>query len=230
MSLARNLLRDQTGAVLVEVTVVITIVFIFVLGSVDFLYAFFQWNLANKAVQVGGRIAAVSDPVASGLQNFSNPSVLTSLPDPGQAMPYAFSVVCDGGAQTCTCTGSDGNVGGTGCTTVTYSTASMNRIVYGRGDTALGCGNATNLYSAGMCDVFGSQLTRANVKITYRQTGLGFVGRPGGPAPTITVELQNMPFTFFFLGGLMGFTNINIPALATAITGEDLCSGVPGSC
>ena len=59
------------------------------------------------------------------------------------------------------------------------------------------------------------------------QTGMGFAGRLGGPVPTITVSLQNLPFQFFFLGGLMRFVNIpNIPASVT-ITGEDLSTSYP---
>ena len=67
MSFRRYFARDQAGSVLVETTVLIPIVFVFLLGAVDFLMAFYQWNLATKAVQVGARIAVVSDPVADGL-------------------------------------------------------------------------------------------------------------------------------------------------------------------
>jgi uncharacterized membrane protein len=52
-------------------------------------------------------------------------------------------------------------------------------------------------------------------------------GRPGGPVPTITVELQGLNFHFFFLGGLMGFGDIVIPSMRTTITGEDLSSNAP---
>ena len=65
--------------------------------------------------------------------------------------------------------------------------------------------------------------------IEYRQTGLGYAGRPGGPVPTITVRLQGIPFEFHFLGGLLGFANIQIPATTTTITGEDLCFNSPGA-
>jgi len=67
------------------------------------------------------------------------------------------------------------------------------------------------------------------VQIVYAQTGLGYAGRSGGPVPTITVSIQNLPFQFFFLGGLLGFGNINMPGLQTTITGEDLCSAAPGT-
>ena len=100
----------------------------------------------------------------------------------------------------------------------------MNTIVFGRG--SLSCTDATSFYTAGMCDVF-ARITPANVVIVYAQTGLGFADRPGGPVPTITVSLQNLNFQFFFLGGLMGFSNIAVPGMTTTITGEDLSSSAP---
>src|SRR5439155_12772422 len=60
---ASNLVVDERGAVLVEVTVVMTIMLVFLLGAIEFLFVFYQRNAAAKAVQVGSRIAAVSDPV-----------------------------------------------------------------------------------------------------------------------------------------------------------------------
>jgi hypothetical protein len=65
------------------------------------------------------------------------------------------------------------------------------------------------------------------VVVVYAQTGLGFAGRPGGPVPTITLSLHHLPFQFFFLSGLMGFNNVQIPALTTSITGEDMSSTAP---
>jgi hypothetical protein len=81
-----------------------------------------------------------------------------------------------------------------------------------------------------MCDIF-SKITPANVRIVYTQpaapAGLGFAGRPGGPVPTIKISLQNIPFRFFFLGGLLGFRNIQIPGATTTMTSEDLYSCSP---
>ena len=95
--------RDNNGSVLVEATIMIVIMFVFVLGSIDFLFAFYQRNAATKAAQVGARIAAVSDPVAQGLNGLSAGVVSTSL-RPGSAMP-SFTVTCDGGTATCSCNG-----------------------------------------------------------------------------------------------------------------------------
>jgi Flp pilus assembly protein TadG len=205
---------DQAGNVLVETTVMIPILFTFLLGGVDFLNAFLQWSAAAKAVEVGARIAAVSDPVASGLNSIPT-SALSSTVHLGDPMP-AFTVTCDGGAMACTCT--SGSCTGMGA----YSAAAMNLIVYGRNGNSA-CGAATSEYFAGMCNMFWPILPEY-VTVVYSQTGLGFAGRTAGPVPTITVSLNagasKLPFQFYFLP----FAQINIPTVATTITGEALSS------
>jgi hypothetical protein len=215
--LLRQSLRDHDGSVLVEVTVVMTIMLVFILGSIDFLFAFYQWNAAAKAVEIGARIAAVSDPVAAGLNKLSLAVVSAAVP-PGGAMPY-FRITCDGATASCTCNtvGACPGVGG-------YDDAAMRTLVFGRGH--LSCTEAASVYDAGMCGIF-SRVRPENVIVTYTQTGLGYAGRPGGPVPTITISIQNLPFQFFFLGGIRGFNNILIPALTTSITAEDLSSRAP---
>lgn len=204
---------DETGAVFAEFAILLPLVVTIVCGSVDFLYAFYQWNAAAKAVEVGARIAAVSDPVASGLNNLANQAVFNGA-TPGAAVP-SFTVTC--GAGSCSCTGTCSGMAGN-----SYSVAAMDRIIFGRGSAA--CGDASSYYTTGMCDVLTS-ISPANVVIVYKQTGLGYAGRPGGPLPTITVSLQDMQFHFFFLSALLG-VHIAMPAMTTTITAEDLCSGV----
>lgn len=208
----RALWHEESGAVFAEFAILLPLVVTIVCGSIDFLYAFYQWNAAAKAVEVGARIAAVSDPVAIDLNNLSNQAVLSGL-IPGAALP-SFTVICK--EEICSCTGTC-----TGVTGNSFNTAAMNRIVFGRGSAS--CGDATSYYATGMCDVL-SSITADNVVIMYSQTGLGYAGRPGGPVPTITVSLQNMHFQFFFLSALLG-VNIAMPAMTTTITAEDLCTG-----
>src|SRR5262249_19839132 len=106
-----RLLRDQSGSVLVETTMVIALVLIAVLGSVDFLYAVYQWNAAAKAVEMGARIAAVSNPVANGLNALST-AVLSSSLSLGGTMP-TFTVTCNaGGNGSCSCSGTCTGVSG----------------------------------------------------------------------------------------------------------------------
>jgi hypothetical protein len=213
---AKYFLRDQRGSVMVEVTIMLSITLILVLGAIDFLLLFYQWNAAAKAVQMGARLAAVSDPVASGLNRLSQAVVSASVP-PGAPMP-SFVVTCDGRTSTCTCTSVSA------CRGIGYDRAAMNTIVFGRGSSS--CFDAKSADGVGMCDIF-SRITPANVKIVYAQTGLGYAGRPGGPMPTITVSLQNLPFQFFFLRGLMGFHDFQIPASTVSLTAEDLSSRAP---
>jgi len=207
--------RDEVGGPLVEAAIVVPIFLLFAFGSVDFLYGYYQWTAATKAVEVGARLAAVSDPVASGL-NTIPAGALSSTVFLGDPMPD-FEVTCSGaGAGTCTCT--RGTCTGFGA----YSATAMNTLLFGRGSSR--CDDATLYYQAGMCDIL-RQITAANVKVVYSQTGLGFAGRAAGPVPTITVSLQGLNFHFLFLNGLLGFADITMPPFATTITGEALNSG-----
>jgi Flp pilus assembly protein TadG len=214
--------RDELGGPLVEAAIVVPIFLIFSLGSVDYLYAFYQWTAATKAVEVGARLSAVSDPVASGLTGVGNIATSATADGTvllGQAMPD-FELTCnDAGSGACTCTrGSCGTFTG-------YSVSAMNTIVYGRGN-AKSCNDATSYYDAGMCDIL-KQITPGNVKVVYSQTGLGYAGRIAGPVPTITVSLQRLTYQFIFLKGLPGFSDgITMPPFSTTITGEGLSSGV----
>jgi len=216
IDLMHHVSRDEAGGPLVEAAVLIPILFVFSMGSVDFLNALQQWNSATKAVEVGARIAAVSDPVANGLNTLSTNAVTAGLANLGAPMP-AFTVTCNGaGSGTCSC--SDVVCSGVA---ISYNATAMNRIVFGRDGNGT-CGDATSYYNAGMCDIF-SPIAAANVQIVYTQTGLGYAGRPT-PIPTITVSLQGLTFQFFFLGGLSGLGNIQIPPLTTTISGEALTS------
>lgn len=206
--------RDQNGGVLVETTIMLTIILLIIIGVVDFLFGFYQWNAATKAVEIGARIAAVSDPVAVGLDRLS--AVVSPALNPGDPMPY-FSVTCDGSTANCVCTGTCTGVSG-------YNSSAMNNVVFGRGNSS--CVTPSSSLRIGMCNIF-DRIRLPNVIITYTQTGLGYAGRPHGPVPTITISLQNLPFQFFFLGTLAGFNKIEIPAMTTTITGEDLSSSAP---
>jgi len=215
---SKHLLRDTNGAVMVEVTIMLSIILVLVFGGIDLLFLFYQWNAAAKAVQIGARLAAVSDPVALGLNNVSRAVVDETVP-PGAAIPK-FIVTCDGGSATCSCSGAARacrQVGG-------YNKAAMDTIVFGRGSSS--CSNLPAADRVGMCHIL-SRITPANVKIVYAQTGLGYAERPGGPMPTITLSLQNLPFHFYFVGGLVGLRNLQVPASTSSRTAEDLSSHAP---
>ena len=108
------------------------------------------------------------------------------------------------GAPTCNAPGAMQSAG-------TFNAANFSRIF--RGDTAVTDDDACPALGGGPAAGHVPFLSRAAAATTsssrYTATGLGYQTRPGGPVPTITVSLQNVTFQFFFLGGLLGFNNID---------------------
>jgi hypothetical protein len=195
----RGLWRDETGSVFLEFTVTLPVFFLLLFGAIETGLLFYQWNIATKAVQLGARIAAVSNPVSSDL------ATLNGLEDgrlPGDPM-LDFDRICNGLTQSCT--GGD------------YNPDAMATLVYGPGNGA--CQQATT--NIGMCNVYAG-IEPKNVVVRYQYTGLGYAGRPGGPVPTITVSLQDIEFDFVVLDSLLGLGPVAMPSLRTTITGEDL--------
>lgn len=198
--------KDERGAAMVEAAIAMTLFLTLTLGFVDFGYAFYQWNAANKAVQMGARMAAISTPAVNGLATATDTPPVGS--DVGAPVgPNGFSSYNCLGAGTPLCNDN------------------FSRIF--RGDTVgTGCPARTGTQRPGMCHFF-PRLQPQNVRITYAATGLGYWTRPGGPVPTITVSLEGLTFQFFFLGGLLGFDDITIPSMRSTVTGEDLKSSYP---
>src|SRR5262245_43848606 len=188
---------------MVEFSLIAFLLFVVTGGLVDFGFGLYQWNSATKALQLGARLASISDPVDSTLKDWDGLNVSGTVA--GGKFP-AFTRVCEGAkGVNASCPG--------------YSSDAMNTIVYGRGQNT--CGVVAADRTPAMCDIF-SRVQPTNVIITYQQTGLGFAGRPGGPVPTITVELTGLTFAFVFLNGLLGFAPIPLPPMKTTVTGEDM--------
>ena len=210
----RRLRGDRDGGVMVEMTVLLPIFLVFVLGGAEFLFIFYQWNAAAKSVEVGARIAAVSDPVANGLKTLSVNVVNNTTVYEGDPMP-AFTVTCNGPSNPnqCSCAGA-------GCANaVSYNLSAMQKIVYGRA-AGTSCNTSSSYYFAGMCN-FRSGLAPSNVQVVYSQTGLGYAGREDGPKPTVTVSLRAVTVQYFFLSWLLG-ASTTLPSFTTTITGEVL--------
>jgi hypothetical protein len=195
--------RAQDGAAAVEFAFVSMVFFTMLIGAVEFGHAFWQWNQASKAVQLGARLAAVSSPVSSDLTTMTGVSGTVEEGDP---MPY-FKRVCSGASQSC----SNG----------VYDPAAMRTIVFGRGNTA--CPTAAQNYPP-MCQLF-PRVRPENVIVEYEQTGLGFAGRPGGPLPSIKVRLTGLNFEYIALGTMLGIPDVAMSGLAASATAEDMRGG-----
>lgn len=198
----KTFVRNDDGGVMVEFTVIVSLLLVLTSGLVEFSLALSQWNSAAKAVQAGSRLAAVSAPLDSTLTALSGIGGTVFAGDP---MPD-FERVCTGSSTSCT--------GGT------YAGAAMNTLLYGRGRTTCAA-TVTAEQLPGMCN-FLKTIAASNVTVTYKQTGLGFAGRPGGPVPTITVQLSGLSYNFIFLRMVPGITSVTMPSMRSTITGEDL--------
>jgi Flp pilus assembly protein TadG len=213
-----RLRKDAEGASMVEYALVISFILLLVGGVFDFMYNYWQLNMAMKAVERGARIAAVSDPVASGLRSMNTVIGTAGTPYPAGT----FDCVCNGATKACT-------AGATGPCALGFDATALNTIVYGRGNGAACNFAAANVYAIGMCNLF-QRITPANVVVEYSATGLGFQGRPCGPSPTIALSLQNVEFDFIFLSGLMNLGKDLLGTTKATITGEDLASASPPGC
>jgi len=110
----RKFVKDTAGSSMVELSLILPMFFLAAGGSIDFGYAFWQWNAAAKAVEAGARTAATSNPVSSDLANPASLATMQAGVTPGAAFPY-FIRVCNGATAACS--------GGT------YDAAAMANIV-----------------------------------------------------------------------------------------------------
>jgi Flp pilus assembly protein TadG len=200
----KRLHDDTDGAAFLEFTVFAMFFFTLLFGIVEFTLAYYQWNAGTKAVQLGARLAAVSSPVSDELA-VASWDLADYAPGDIVAIDDGFTIVCTG-------------AGGGSCSSGTYNADAMNTLVFGRGNSTCAEATAPNF---GMCHLF-SRVTPEKVVVTYTYTGLGYAGRPGGPVPTIRVELVDIPMQFIFFDALFGLNDYDIPGLASTVTGEDL--------
>lgn len=194
----QRLLRNQDGAVAVEFGLVGGVFILALMAILDFGTAFWQWNQATKALQLGARLAAVTDPVSSDLKTFDG---LQAGGVDGGPMP-AFERRCSGATQT--------------CTNGTYDAGALQTLVYGRGNTTC---PATRSDYPGMCQIF-PRVRPENLVVEYVQTGLGTAGRRA--IPTITLRFVNLNYDFVILNRMLGLPTIAMAGLATSVTAEDL--------
>lgn len=98
----RNFLKDCQGAALVEFTITFLLLLLLTFGVAEFGFAWYQWNSAEKATQVGARAATISDPVASELSTFDCNNNSISLGTPCRSGGTSFgTIVCSGASSSC---------------------------------------------------------------------------------------------------------------------------------
>ena len=193
-----RLLSDRAGASGAEFALILPLLLLLLFGIIDAGRFLWEVNKAEKATQVGARVAVVTKPLPPGLATASYVGVggLTQ----GDLIPASALGLITCNNTACTCTTSPcptlGTFDGTAFNTIFTRMRNMKR-----------------------------DITASNVRITYRGSGLGYAGDPNGMeiSPLVTVELtgvQFQPITSFLLA------SFTLPAFRTTLTAEDSAGSV----
>jgi Flp pilus assembly protein TadG len=204
----RSFAHDETAAITVEFVVVMLFFITITFFVLEVALAQFWWQTAEKAAQIGARLALVSDPAVTAISS-STTNPVSSGGASGQACPANcdFNGVAGCTATipcTWTCTG-----GGAGCSATAFSYI-VNRM--------------RQTYVP---------IKDSNVTISYSYTGLGYAGGP--LTPTVTVTLSGVPLKLGFIsiiGNIIGTSAaplFQIPTMTATMTGEDLQSSSSSS-
>lgn len=210
-----HLWRCQRGASAAEFAIVLPLLILLLFGIIDAGRFLWAYNQAEKATQVGARMAAVTNVLSPGLidEDYAGRTYGGPALKPGDVIPAEALgvVVCN--SSGCSCDTNDGpcpaTVGTMDAMTFAAIVARMNLI--------------------------DPSVTAANVEVKYSGSGLGETGNPplgggGGSAPVdsieisplITVSLRDMEFRPI---SLLLAAALTMPDFRTTITTED-ASGV----
>lgn len=190
----KRFLKDESGTTIVEFSIIAVLLMVLTFGVMDTGYALWQWNNAEKATQIGVRLAAVSNPVANGLGTFD---CGTSTIVPGMSCTNTGAltfgtITCSGKTQTCD------------NASYPFSTAEATRVLQR------------------MQRIF-PQVKMENLVFQYEDLRLAFAGRRS-PVASVTVRMVNLTFNFIVLDAFLGTGPIPMPDFRATLTTEDLNS------
>lgn len=194
----RKFWRDENGAATIEYVVLLLPLLALVFTSFQIALAYHFSLTAQKAVELGARIAAVRDPV------------FTALPDENtlvssgefQAGDSCASGACEHMGGPFSCSGTD--LGAGNCDAVAFAAISdeVSRLAY--------------------------LLDSDDLTITYYYGALGFAGGPFTPIVEVKIEERPFFLQFMFnLGFGQGGSEaqeVSLPAVAATAIAEDLSS------
>lgn len=163
----RRLLLDRGGASAAEFALVLPLLILLLFGIIDGGRYMWTINRAEKAAQMGVRMAVVTDYVSSSIGDNYVGQCSTPLGGGDPIPADCFSQI------TCSRTGNNAT-----CTEGTADTDAFNTVL-------------TRIQA------FMPEVQPNNVQIIYSPSGLGYAGNPNGPdlAPLVTVRLSGMDFT-----------------------------------
>jgi len=195
-------LSDNRGASAAEFAMVVPLLVLLLFAIIDGGRFIWEYNRAEKATQVGARMAIVTDVVSTDLkaEDFVGIVADGETIDPGETIPAAAlgTIVCD--AETCTCSGACAGIGSG------HNAAAFTNLV-------------------GRMQDFKPDIEAENVEVVYRGSGLGYAGDPTGMAmsPLVTVRLKDLEFVPITT---LLFASLTMPSFATTLTAEDSVGSV----
>ncbi len=204
----RPLLRDDSGAALVELAIVMPLFLLLFFGLIDFGRLGFETVMAEKAMDRAARIAAVRPAACPGVPNFNVRGTV-----PVNTVPPRFGTSCGSGATVCA------NPGTISCT------------------AAVSNPTASEIWT-GIAPLMPHGATVANIRLSYTfDSNLGFLGGPYVPVVTVELQNLGFQF-LTPLGGLSALVDANgtralavsrpFPSMSVSLPAEDLAQGNSG--
>ncbi|MEX0300879.1 MAG: TadE/TadG family type IV pilus assembly protein [Leisingera sp.] len=203
----RRFRRDQGGATLVELAIAMPLFLLLFMGIIDFGRMAFHYVVAERAMNVASRVAAVRPPACAGVPEIHerNPSASGTLPSFGTSCRTGPDICLDAG--TVTCSGSAAN-------------PTANEI--------------WQLIRGAMPP--GADIAALSFRYSYDQN-LGFLGGPYVPVVTVELQNQTFGFVSPLgrLAALTGATAdptlgaaVPFPPMSVSLPAEDLALGQNG--
>ncbi|WP_171126261.1 MULTISPECIES: TadE/TadG family type IV pilus assembly protein [unclassified Ruegeria] len=219
--IARLLCRQERGAALVELAIVIPIFLFLIFGVIDYGRLYWSTTAAQKAMQTAARLATVGPPLCGALPPEHE---IAS----GVGADTRFGTLCRTGGLGGICVDETNNLPDP-CTLADVPT-----IYTGASDTQP---DYADRIWAEIGPLLPPGSTRDNVQFTYSHDWqLGFLGGPY--TPVVTADLVGVDFNFVMpLAGLAALAgggpavtsntpnSISLPAMSTSVPAEDLAVG-----
>jgi hypothetical protein len=200
------LIRSTSGTSAVEFALVLPLFLVLLLGTIDAGRFLWQYNEAEKATQVGARVAIVTDVLAPGLrdENYAGQTVNGVKIASGGRIPAGAlgTILCTSTTCTCETAPCPSNLG-------TFDSTTFTNVLLAR------------------MQAIDPTIQAENVEVRYSGSGLGTAGSAGGGgggnetpeiSPLVTVTVKDMTFTPITS---MLFASISMPDLHATLTAED---------
>lgn len=210
-----GLLRSTSGAGAAEFAVVLPLFVVLLFGIIDGARFVWEYNKAEKATQVGARVAAVTNVLSTGLrdEDYAGQTVGGITIVAGGRIPSGAlgSVLCTSTGCTCETAPCPSDLG-------TLDSVTFNDVLVER-----------------MREIH-PPIQPENVQVRYTGSGFGFAGSAatgGGGGGSGTEQMEISPLITVTLDGLefrpitaLLFASISMPAFASTLTAEDSVGSV----